>query len=122
MTTLGATVVDYRLHDRVALEIGWHCHWCGVPLEVVRPGQSQASHCSRLHARKHSKWRAKGASEPIRRCPHPEKEAYGCRGTALRFALTYRQHPYLCACGAFHLTCRTNKSFAAALACLAQVV
>lgn len=122
MTATNSTVVDYRLHDRVALGIGWHCHWCGAPLDVAGPGQSQANHCGRLHARKQSNWRAQAASGPIRRCPRPEKVAYGSRGTALRFALAYRQHPYLCVCGTFHLTRRTNKPFAAALAYLALVV
>lgn len=113
---------DYRLHDRVALEIGWHCLWCGVPLEVATAGQPQRNHCGRPHARKHGKWRARSLELVLRRCPHPEKRAYGSRGTALRFALAYQQDPYLCGCGAFHLTCRRNATFAAAMAHLATVV
>lgn len=122
MTTQGKVLDDYRLHDLVALDIGWHCHWCGTPLEVAPAGQAQANHCGRLHARKHSQWRGKRALTPIGRCPRPDKKAYGARGTALRFALAYQQYPYLCACGAFHLTCHPKKAFADALAHLAQVI
>lgn len=113
---------DCRLHDRLALQIGWHCQWCGSPLPIAPPGSAQAAHCNRLHARKHSAWRARSRDLPLRVCTRPDKRAYGSRGSALRFAVAYQQYPYLCGCGAFHLTCRPTAGFAAALAHLAAVL
>lgn len=45
------------------------------------------------------------AASPLRPCPTPYKQAYPTRGAALAgFWIGSHRRPYLCRCGAWHIT------------------
>lgn len=83
-----------------------HCHWCGRNLPQ---GHAEAQlYCKSAHAHKQWSWRRERRDKPVLACPSIGKRAFGCRGTATRWAIRNRQWFYECRCGAFHLTSKRN--------------
>jgi hypothetical protein len=109
MLRLGATD-----HDGMESVDGSHCRWCGQGLDGAR------MYCSRAHRRAQQRHRQRLVAEPLRRCPTQAKTSYAYRGTALRYAAWYRQSPYRCRCGVFHLTSRRLPYAAGEIAALAR--
>lgn len=91
-----------------------HCRWCGQGLDGAR------LYCGRAHRRAQQRHRQRLIGEPLKRCPTQAKTSYYYRGTALRYAAWYRQSPYRCACGVFHLTSRRLPYAAGDIAVLAR--
>lgn len=93
---------------------GAHCRWCGQGLDGAR------LYCGRAHRRAQQRHRQRLIGEPLKRCPAQAKTSYSYRGTALRYAAWYRQSPYRCGCGVFHLTSRRLPYAAGEIAVLAR--
>jgi hypothetical protein len=91
-----------------------HCRWCGEGLDGAR------LYCGRAHRRAQQRHRQRLIGEPLKRCPTQAKTSYSYRGTALRYAAWYRQSPYRCGCGVFHLTSRRLPYAAGEIAVLAR--